>query len=214
MDKEINKDTIKEISSYNWEVSVGVTFASLMGAIALFFTGAVISQYKSFDGTMRIPLLFLIISTFGYIFAASIYSNAGTEITLKKISKVKKYLGFANNIFEFLGLYLLIIATPLVVGSLTDDNFLRISTICISLIGLTLYSSSMFSILHAEVKNPIRKHLLTALIVLMAIFLYISQYFQQFGDFIPYNYVAVALLAVLFTITAIFCRRSERYHEA
>jgi len=204
----------KKLDSFNWEVSVGVTFASLMGAIALFFTGAVISQYSSFDGTMRIPLLFLIISTFSYIFAASIYSNAGIEITLKKADKVKKYLGYANNIFEFLGLYLLIIATPLVVGSVTDDNFFRISTICVALIGLTLYSSSMFSILHAEVKSSVAKHLLTTLIVLVALSVYISQYFQQFGDFAAYNYVAVALLVILFTITAVFCKRSKRYIEA
>jgi len=199
-------------SSYNWEVSIGVTFASLMGAIALFFTGAVIAQYKSFDGTMRIPLLFLIISTFSYIFAASIYSNAGTEITLNKIGKVKEYLVYANNIFEFLGLYLLIIATPLVVGSLTDDNFLRISTICVALVGLTLYSSSTFSILHAEVKSLANKHMLTALIILMATFLYASQYIQQLSDFIPYNYIAIALLVTLFIITIIFCRKSIRYH--
>src|SRR3990167_8301954 len=105
----------------NWEVSVGVTFASFMGAVTLFFTGVLISQYKSFDSTIRVPLLLLIIATFSFIFAASIYSNAGAEITAGSTKAVKKYLIYANNIFEFLGLYLFIIATPLVIGSITQD---------------------------------------------------------------------------------------------
>ena len=208
MEKEKEKD---EKTGFNWEVSVGVTFASLMGAVALFFTGAVISQYKSFEGTMQIPLLFLIISTFGYIFSASIYSNAGTEVTLGRIDNVKKYLIFANNIFEFIGLYLLIISTPLVIGALTDDVFLRISTIVISLTALALYSSSPFSVLHAESKKIIKKHLLTSLIVFISLLLYGAQFYKQSFNFIPYNYIAVGLLLTLFIISFVFCRKSTRY---
>src|SRR5689334_12501808 len=89
----------------NWEVSVGVTFAAFMSAVTLFFTGILVSQYNNFNPTIRIALLFLIISTFSFIFSASIYSNAGLEITQRKYKQVKKFLIYANNIFEFLGLY-------------------------------------------------------------------------------------------------------------
>lgn len=202
---------MKDRSSYNWEVSVGVTFASLMAAIALFFTGILIAQYNSFDDTIRVPLLFLIISTFSYIFAASIYSNASEEITLDHVGNVKKYLIYANNIFEFLGLYLLIISTPLVLGAVTNDNFLRISTICVALGGLILYSSSNFSMLHKEVKSNSLKHSITAMFVVLAGLLYFSQYSEQASKYLAYNQLATLLIVFALALTFAFCKRSKQY---
>ena len=202
---------MKDKISLNYEVSVGVTFASLMGAISLFFTGVLLAQYKSFDNTIRIPLLFLVISTFSYIFSASIYSNAGTEITIDNIPKVKKYLVYANNIFEFLGLYLLILATPLVVGSVTHDSFLRIATILVALAGLTLYSLSDFSVLHKEVRSTFWKCVITGVFVLLGAMLYFSQRFEQLSGFLTYNYIASTLLALTLLLTATFCRNSDQY---
>ncbi len=202
---------MKENSRFNWEISVGVTFASLMAAISLFFTGILIAQYSSFDNTIRVPLLFLIISTFSYIFSASIYSNASEEITLGHIGNVKKYLIYANNIFEFLGLYLLIIATPLVLGAVTHDNFLRISTIFVALGGLVLYSSSNFSMLHKEVHSSSLKHMITLLFVSLSALLYFSQYSEQSSDFLAYNQIATVLVAFALGLTFTFCKRSKQY---
>jgi hypothetical protein len=202
---------MKDKSSLNYEVSVGVTFASLMGAISLFFTGVLLAQYKSFDSTIRIPLLFLVISTFSYIFAASIYSNAGIEITVDDIPKVKKYLIYANNIFEFLGLYLLILATPLVVGAVTHDNFLKVATIIVALGGLTLYSLSSFSVLHKEVRNPFWKVVITGAFVVLGLLLYFSQNFEQVSRLLAYNYLATALIVVTLLVTIAFCRNSSQY---
>lgn len=202
---------MKDRSSYNWEVSVGVTFASLMAAIALFFTGILIAQYNSFDDTIRVPLLFLIISTFSYIFAASIYSNASEEITLDHVGNVKKYLIYANNIFEFLGLYLLIIATPLVLGAVTHDNFLRISAIIVALGGLILYSSSNFSMLHKELRSGTLKHIITFMFVALSALLYFLQYSEQASRFLAYNQVATVLVVFAMGLTFAFCKRSKQY---
>src|SRR5687768_8591701 len=120
------------------EVSVGVTFAGLMSAASLFFTGILVAQYSSFDSSIKVPLIFLIVSTFSFIFAATIYSNAGTEITLNRLKLVEKYMVYAKNMVEFLGLYLFVLATPLVVGAVTEDNFLRAVTIIVALTGTAL----------------------------------------------------------------------------
>jgi hypothetical protein len=202
---------VKEKSSFNWEISVGVTFASLMAAIALFFTGVLVAQYDSFDSTVRVPLLFLIISTFSYIFSASIYSNASEEVTLDNIARVKKYLIYANNVFEFLGLYLLIMATPLVIGSVTHDNFLRISAICVAVVGLILYSSSSFSMLHKEIRSKTIKHFVTFVFVFLASLLYFLQYTEQADG--SFAYIPTAIILILFAIglTFIFCKRSKQY---
>lgn len=202
---------MNEKTSFNWEVSVGVTFASLMAAISLFFTGILIAQYHSFDDTIRVPLLFLIISTFSYIFSASIYSNASEEITLNNIKRVKKYLIYANNIFEFLGLYLLIIATPLVLGAVTHDNFLRISSVIVALGGLILYSSSNFSMLHKELKSSFLKHTITLAFVLLAGILYFLQYSEQLSRYLGYNLTATVLLLFAFGVTFVFCKKSKQY---
>lgn len=202
----------QELDNHNWEISVGVTFASFMSAVTLFFAGIVISQFKSFDPSIRVPLLFLIISTFSFIFSASIYSNAGLEVTARKPKLVRKYLVYANSLLEFFGLYLFVLATPLVIGAITADDFLRLTTIAVASIGLFLYSQSSFSILHRELRHPGIKLLFSTAIGLLSMGLYFTQFFTVFFDTaLIYNGLATILLAVIATATAYFCRNSQQY---
>ncbi|HSX14999.1 MAG TPA: hypothetical protein VLE72_03815 [Candidatus Saccharimonadales bacterium] len=203
-----SKDTL------NWEVSVGVTFASFMSAVSLFFTGILIAQFSSFDSTIKVPLLFLIISTFSFIFAASIYSNAGIEISAGELNLVQKYLEYANNILEFLGLYLFIFATPLVIGAVTHDKFLRFATIAVSSVGIFLYSRSNFSILHKEIKSRLTKQWLTLAIVGLGLGVELSQFVTQDFRFLDYGYLAAVLLALLIGMTWHFCRTSNQYDDS
>jgi len=202
---------MKDKENLRSEIVVGVTFATFMGAVSLFFTGLLIAQYTTFDKTIRVPVLFLIISTFSYIFAAAIYSNAGAEVTSGNTHRVRKYLIYANNIFEFLGLYLFILATPLVIGAVTKDSFLRVATVIVALAGLALYSSSDFSVLHKEMKNVSTKHFLTIMLVGLASLLDLSQYSEQNNHFLSYDYIATALLIIITIVTIIFCKNSNQY---
>jgi hypothetical protein len=197
----------------SYEVSVGVTFASFMGAVTIFFSGVLIASFKTFDSTIKIPLLFLIISTFSFIFSATIYSNAGSEITQHNFKKVQKYLIYANNILEFLGLYLFLVATPMVIGAVTGNNFLRLSTVLVALIGIFLYSQSDFSILNKELKNKRVKLFLSILIIFFGICLYFSQKMAQVYKFFGYDYVATFLLILMIIITVYFCSKSKQYSE-
>lgn len=193
-----------------WEIDVGVTFASLMSATSLFFTGIIIAQYKSFDSSIKVPLIFLIISTYSFIFSATIFSNAGTEVTLNRIKVVEKYMIYAKNIEEFLGLYLFILATPMVVGAVTKDSFLRTTTIIIALTGITLYSQSKFSILQRELSLH-KKQLLTILILVLSLLLYVSQtYVSQIGKLL-YTSTAILLVLILCSITVYFSLKSRQY---
>lgn len=192
------------------EVTVGVTFASLMSAVSLFFTGILVAQYSSFDKTIRVPLIFLIISTFSFIFAASIYSNASSEITLGKLKLVEKYMIYAKNIVELLGLYLFILATPLVIGAVTKDNFLRTSTIIIAIVGFGLYSQSKFSVLQKELSNK-QKRNVSALIVILALLLYFTQSSTHSSSNVIYDVIAVILAGFLVTLAARFSLRSRQY---
>jgi len=196
--------------SLNNEISVGVTFASLMAAISLFFTGALITAYQSFGPTIKVPLLYLIVSTFSFIFAATIYSNAGSEVTLGKLKTVEKYMIYAKNIVEFLGLYPLILATPLVIGAITEDGFLRGSTTIIAVLGMALYSQSKFSILDKQLSGH-QKLFYSMLIVSLAISLYLSQSLKQLDTVSFYSFVSVVLLLSLLFPTVYFSMRSQQY---
>jgi len=196
--------------SLNWQLSVGVTYASLMSAVSLFFTGILIAQYGSFNTTIKVPIIFLIISTFSFIFAATIYSNAGSEITLGKFKTVEKYMIYAKNIVELLGLYLFILATPLVIGAVTRDGFLRTTTIIVAIVGFTLYSQSKFSILEKELPAE-HKRYLSSVIVVLALLLYVTQSSAITGSLFLYSFVAIVLLIVLFASTTLFSLKSKQY---
>lgn len=202
----------QELDNHNWEISVGVTFASFMSAVTLFFAGVVIAQYKSFDPSIRVPLLFLIISTFSFIFSASIYSNAGLEVTARKPKLVRKYLVYANSLLEFFGLYLFVLATPLVIGAITADEFLRIATIAVASIGLFAYSQSNFSILHRELRHHALKLLFGTTVAALSMGLYFTQFFAALFDAtLLYNSLATVLLLVIGGAATYFCRNSHQY---
>jgi GNAT superfamily N-acetyltransferase len=194
----------------NWEISVGVTFSSLMGAVSLFFTGVLISQYHSFDSSIKVPLLFLIISTFSFIFSATIYSNAGTEVTLNKLKVVEKYMIYAKNITEFLGLYPLILSMPLVIGAVTQDNFLRTATTVVALIGMALYSQSKFSVLDKQLPSE-EKRIYTTIFVILALVLYTTQYVTSANSLFSYSNIGIVLLLCLLTPAVYFSTKSKQY---
>jgi GNAT superfamily N-acetyltransferase len=198
--------------SSNAQISVGVTYASLLSAASLFFTGILIAQFKSFNVTIKVPIVYLIISTFSFIFAATIYSNAGSEITLGKLKTVEKYMVYSKNIVEILGLYPFILATPLVIGATTKDSFLLLSSITVAIGGFALFSQSKFSVLEKELKTQ-QKRYLSLLIVGLSLLLYLTQASAQAqsGSLLLYSTVAVVLMAVLMITTVQFSLKSKQY---
>jgi len=194
----------------NAQISTGVTYASLLSAASLFFTGILIAQYDSFNATIKVPIIFLIISTFSFVYAATIYSNAGNEITLGKLKTVEKYMIYAKNIVELLGLYLFILATPLVIGAVTKDSFLSITTIAVALVSLTFFSQSKFSVLEKEMSDHDKRYL-TSTIVILALLLYFTQASAQNGSLFIYSFVSIVLLVVLMVATVQFCLKSKQY---
>ncbi len=193
------------------EVSVGVTYASLMSAVALFFTGVLIAQYTSFDVSIRVPLVLLIISTFSFIFAATIFSNAATELTVNKLHNVQRYMVYAKNIDELLGLYLFILATPMVLGAVTKDGFLRGVTIAVALVGFTLYSQSKFSVFDDEL-TPLRKRFFSSLIVVLSFLLYVFQGSHMRRAVDIFAMLALVLVLLLVGLTYAFCKNGKQYN--
>jgi hypothetical protein len=190
------------------EIQAQVTWSGFLGTVSLFFTGILISQIHSFSDSIKVPVLYLIVATFSFIFSASIYANAAGELTRHSTRKVHQYIVIANNISEFLGLYLFVIATPLVINAITQDNFLRVTIPLVAIISLVLYSQSPFSILHREVFGA-KKLLISLVFLLLAISVDVSQlnYMSNF------NFYAFMLLAFSGFLAVFFCLRTNQLKD-
>jgi len=139
------------------EISIDVNVTSFMLAVSTFFTGFLISSFKSLDSSVTIPILFLIVSTVSFLFTNIIFANAAGEIRAENIKGANKHARVGNVISEYLGIYLLVISIPLAINALTADSFLTNTVFIICTAALFGYSVSSFSIVHRYIKRlPVR----------------------------------------------------------
>ena len=62
------------------EIQTDVSLISFLSVIAVFFAGSLLPKFDSYDLSISIPISFLVISTFGFLFSALILSNASAKI--------------------------------------------------------------------------------------------------------------------------------------
>lgn len=186
--------TQEEISFIQNGAVVSVAFSSGFTAVTTFFTSIIISQYKSFNPSINIPTLFLIISTFGFLYATLAYSNV-TGLLLKGRRRRSKKCGIIGNVLsEYLGVYFLILAIPLVINVVSSDAFLRSATTLIDLGGLFVYHVSGISIME---RNYQRFHLLFLFII---IFLELGLIIFQFTNILFFEVFAFLLITFIFLL--------------
>lgn len=175
------------------DTEVGVSLCGFLGTVALFFAGLLISQFNSFSSTIRIPILFLIICTFAFIFSGVVYANAAGVLSRGEPKLAARFMSAGNAISEYLGIYLFVMAIPLVINAVTNDSFLRNSTGVITITSLLLYSGSSFSMLNRHI-SKFSKHTMAIIISGVAAMLFVSQTQWQ-AAFVP--------LAALFVFVAV-----------
>lgn len=188
----------KKLDYSNEEVDIDVSVTSFMMTVATFFTGFLISSYDSFDNSVRMPVLFLIVSTLSFLFTNIIFANASGEIRAGNRKGANKHATTGNIISEFLGIYLLVVSLPLAINAMTNDILLRISVFAISAIALLSYSMSTFSIIKRYVNTTSRLLYTMVFLIFWAIC-----FSTQEGDSVAYVCSSVAILAYL-TFTTLF----------
>ena len=187
----------EDLGFYQSEIQTGVSFTAFMTAVASFFMGLLITRIDSIDITIKVPILFLIISTVGFLYSTIVYSNASGEITRLDSNKAKDYMLIGNVLSEYFGVYLLVLSVPLVINAITADMFLRIATLFVIVMSLSLYSISQFSIAHRYLKTP-RKNLFTFIIVLFEIVIFFAQ-----STMSPY-FTGISIIFLLFIISCAY----------
>lgn len=187
------------------EIQVGVSFSSFMTAVSTFFAGILLSRYDTFDSSIKVPIIFLIICTFAFLYSSMIYANASGNLARFAGKKFKQHMEAGNVVLEYLGTYLLVLAFPLVIASITKDLYFEVTTLSSAIIGLFLYSVSKLSIIHRHTTKSI-KYLFTIAIILFEIYLYLSQ-----KGFVPYFLeIAIVLLIFMLISSYYFYKQGEK----
>ena len=133
---------------YMDQIQTDVSLLSFMTVISVFFNGLLLTQFDSYDIFIKIPISFLIISTFGFLFATLILGNTTQEIIDGKIEKAKKHMLYGYAISEYIGVYLFVLSITLAINIITPDIYLRIITLFAALGGIALYQFMGFSMLN------------------------------------------------------------------
>ena len=144
-----------KLSLYATQAQTNVSFTSFMTAVVVFFTGLLIASFDKYNILIKIPISFLIISIFGFLYSTLIFANATGKIVNGDEKSFKRHMFLGDVISEYLGVYLLVFSIPLVIGVITQDNFVRIISILSALIGLAVYQFSSVSIMekHFNLKH-------------------------------------------------------------
>lgn len=190
-------------SAISDEAQVGLNLSGFMGTLALFFTGILISQINNFANTIKVPIIYLVVSTFAFLFSAVVYANVTGLITTKKINRTKKFLLVGNSLSEFLGLYLFILAIPMVIIAITNDTLLRAVIASISIISILLYTLSGFSIFDRSFSRNIRL-LFSIIIIPLAVIMYLAQAASK-----EYFVIIAVILLIAMLVATILSRESK-----
>lgn len=214
MEKVINRDFEKEVKVLDLleekeqtEIKlttpvVTVAFSSVFTVVTTFFTGILISKYSDYDFSVNIPTLFLIISTFGFLYSTIVYANTNGLIQVHKLKKAAYSIFLGNVLSEYLGIYFLVLAIPLIINVISKDPFLRTSTLIVDLGGLFVYHISGISIMERNYK---KLHLLFFSIIVL---LELGLVTFQFKNIAFFELVTTILISFI-VLLAVFARKES-----
>lgn len=191
------------LSLYQDEVQTGVNVTAFMTGVTIFFTGLLITKFESYDISIKIPILFLILSTFGFLYATLIYANASGDLARLQTARFHKEMNLGDSIGEYVGVYFLVLAIPLVMNVVTSDVFLRVSTLIVALGGLLVYHASGFSIMQNHYSK--KHYLLFAILIALETALFFTQKMTN-------AFVTLATLLIIFLLGIAYLARNNRKH--
>lgn len=184
------------------QVQTDVSLISFITVIAVFFTGSLLPQFNSYDISVKIPISFLIVSTFALLFSALILSNSSDKIVKGDSEKIKKYLMWGYAISEYMGVFLFVLSIPLVISIITTDFYLRTITFFSAILGIGFYQFMGFSLLENHFSKSSK--LISFLIILFGIGLFLSQ-------ILAFHFTIVSILFLLFVLLITCLGPIERF---
>lgn len=173
------------------ESSIGLDVSAFVGTANLFFTGLVILNLQSLPSIVHLSVVYLIVSAVAFIISSVIYANVvgtGTQHALRE-----RMVQTANWVSEYPGVYLFMIAIPLLVLGVTNVLLVQVATAVACYGSLLLYSMSPFSIDHRRYRDGLDRAAYSALLAVFCIGVYLVGLFAP-ERLLPVGLVVMALL--------------------
>jgi hypothetical protein len=192
MDKKDKSDLISE-------VGIGVSFSSFMTAVVFFFIGLLLTGKLELQFRLRVPLILLFLSAFGFLYATLIYANASGEQARRGEKVFDKQVSAGNILSEYLGLYCLVFSLPITVLGYSPDKILAVILLIIDCAGFYIYHKLGYSIFERYLGKNDMRYLMPLVCIILAfqigafIFFYIEA-------FIPYYIMSGLLMLTIFSL--------------
>ena len=191
-----------ELVLYQTQLHIYVSFTSFMTGVVVFFVGLLLSTFHNYDISIKIPISFLIISIFGFMYSTLIYTGAADEVSKKQKNSFFRHIFLGDVLSEYLGIYLLVLSIPLVVGAITNDSFLKATSIISALAGLTIYQFSHVSMVERHFKG--RHTIISWIITLLGLAMVIAQ-----NNKIYFTQISIIFLIFMIAITYAATKKSN-----
>lgn len=186
-------DEKPDLGLYQDQLQTYISFTSVMIAVCVFFVGFLLVSFHNYDVSIKVPIAFLIIALFSFLYSTLIYTGASAEVTLQNHKKFLRATFLGDAISEYLGTYLLVCSIPLTINALTPDLFLRVVTLVSAVAGLIIYQLSNISMI--EVHFPKSYKTMSLIAALLILLLSIGQMFSF--HFVLFSIIFLAFAFVL-----------------
>lgn len=205
--KKIKNFFVKYLGLYQSEISTDISFTAFFTAVTLFFTGLLLKEFplRKHENLIEIPVMFLIISTCGFLYSTLIYANAtgkffrvSAKIFSKRIlnkAEFERCILLGTTISEYLGVYFLILSIPLTINAITDFLLLKLIVLISVLLGLWFYHSSGFCVMRRHFKK--RHFLFLSIIMILETIIFFSQLFKNIYIAYTASFLLISLILTL-----------------
>ncbi|MBS3788594.1 hypothetical protein KGY79_10425 [Candidatus Bipolaricaulota bacterium] len=187
------------------ETSSSLSLTSIMAMVSFFFIGLLLQTREGSLATLKMPLLYLFVSAFAFLYSTLIYANASGNIARLKDELAEKHLIAGNIISEFLGVYLIVFSMPMIISNYIDSLYFSATVFGFGVTGFWLYHQLGYSILQRYVKNAKLFYLLLFFVVTI----YASNFFTYIFSvdlFLIVTSVIIFFTVVILVGYAIYCR--------
>jgi len=170
------KEQYRDDNDIVTEANIGLTLCSFLGTACFFFTGLVMLNLSSLPFVVQLPVVYLVVSAVAFIIASVIYANISgmDEQAVSRSSMIQA----ANWISEYPGIYLFLIAIPLIILGVTESMLVQYATAIACYGSLLLYSISPFSLDHRRFTHRVSRAINTLLLLIFSVGVYLVALFS------------------------------------
>jgi hypothetical protein len=181
---------------------------SFVTVVISLFGGLLLTQYDTFNASIKVPLSFFIVSLTALLISTLMLANSSEDILEGNEKKVRKHLAFGYAISEYLGIYPLLIALPMSILVITSDVYLRVIVVLVAVAGMATYHYSGLSLL--EKHFPKARHPITVISIVLLLAMIISQWLQSYQVFVASITLIILTIFVVQALRNIFAQNAKK----